>query len=186
MNAERDTTDIENILAWYPSLVSRARRIMRSGEDAEDVVQDVMETLLTAPHMLDGVERLGAWLTTMVFRRCVDTIRSRTRRLRREEQSGEDLVGSVAYSAEDVEENELMAALATAIADLPKEQRFVVEEHALGGRTFSELAESTGIPKGTLLARKRRAMGNIKATLQRQGILEPDAAAGKETDHEIP
>ena len=61
---------------------------------------------------------------------------------------------------------ELEDALTVAIEALPANQREVLRAQALGGITFRELAESTGIPIDTLMARKRRAMRKLAAALE--------------------
>ena len=69
---------------------ARARRILGSDADAEDAVQEAMVSMLRSPHLLAGVERFGAWLFTLVKRRCVDIVRKDTRRKAREAEVGID------------------------------------------------------------------------------------------------
>ncbi|HMD13585.1 MAG TPA: sigma factor-like helix-turn-helix DNA-binding protein, partial [Bacteroidota bacterium] len=49
-------------------------------------------------------------------------------------------------------------ALAEALEDLPEEQRQVFVMHELEGKTFKEIAETTGENLNTLLSRKRYAV----------------------------
>ncbi|MFF2205601.1 sigma-70 family RNA polymerase sigma factor [Streptomyces sp. NPDC058145] len=63
-------------------LLKVARRRSMSQEDAEDAVQEAMLRAAERPHLDD--ERLGAWLTTVTMRLCVD----RYRQVNREAEVG--------------------------------------------------------------------------------------------------
>lgn len=63
-------------------LLKVARRRSMSPEDAEDAVHEAMLRAAEQPHLDD--ERLGAWLTTVTMRLCVD----RHRQVRREADPG--------------------------------------------------------------------------------------------------
>ncbi|WP_078971424.1 RNA polymerase sigma factor [Streptomyces chattanoogensis] len=63
-------------------LLRVARRRSMSVEDAEDAVHEAMVRALENPHVED--ERLGAWLTTVTMRLCVD----RYRQVKREAEVG--------------------------------------------------------------------------------------------------
>jgi RNA polymerase sigma factor (sigma-70 family) len=56
--------------------------------------------------------------------------------------------------------------LADALDDLPEEQRSVFVWHELEGRSFKEIAESTGVPLNTLLSRKRYAVLFLRERLK--------------------
>ncbi|MFI6763984.1 sigma-70 family RNA polymerase sigma factor [Streptomyces sp. NPDC050355] len=58
-------------------LLRVARRRSMSVEDAEDAVHEAMVRAMENPHVED--ERLGAWLTTVTMRLCVDRYRQVTR-----------------------------------------------------------------------------------------------------------
>src|SRR6266550_5471802 len=61
-----------------------AYRMLGSLSEADDAVQEVWLRLSRSD--TSGVENLGGWLTTVVARVCLDTLRSRTSR--REEPMG--------------------------------------------------------------------------------------------------
>ena len=56
--------------------------------------------------------------------------------------------------------------LADALEDLPEDQRKVFVWHELEGRSFKEIAESTGTPVNTLISRKRYAVLALREPLQ--------------------
>ncbi len=168
------TPSIAAIFAEYgDQLAARARRVLGSEADADDAVQEVMLTLLDAPHVLASVDRLGGWLLTMVRRRSIDLVRSESRRSARE--SGvEELFAGVADPEAWMERDEVAHAVASALEELPAAQREAFVASALEGRTFKEMAQETGVPMGTLMARKKRAVDHIRARLDRRGLLPRD------------
>ncbi len=163
------------------ALKRRARWVLGSDADADDAVQEVMLTLLEAPNLLAPVERVAGWLLTLVRRRAIDIFRSETRRRRRE---GGEAVVELLAGADDLEANlerdELARAIAEAVRELPGPQREVLVANAFEGATFRELSESSGIPMGTLMARKKRAVDRVRERLRRDGWLPTP------TDHPTP
>lgn len=152
----------------YRRMLSRARQVLRSEVDAEDAVQDVMLTLLRAPDMLSGVERVTGWLLTMVYRRSVDIIR---RERRRDGWDSDDVIAELfpeGSNSADMESDELVEAVYGALNELPEDQRFVILANAVEGISFKDISEETGVPMGTLMARKKRGLDRIRARLREQ------------------
>ena len=145
-----------------------ANRLIKSLPDAEDVVQEVMLGLLAAPHVLSGVENIGGWLYTLVRRRCVDEIR---RSKRHRELEADDVVEELFHRelSGDVEEEELLQAVIAAVETMPGPLREALIGNALEERTFREMSEESGVPMGTLMARKKRAIDLIREELEREG-----------------
>lgn len=161
-----------HLAVGWRDLVERARQVLGSREEAEDVVQDVVLRLLEAPSVLEPVERLGGWLLTVVRRRAIDALRSRSRRCGREvPEELLDLLEGVDDPGATAEADELAAAVAEEIAALPGPQREALVATALNGLTFRELSERTGTAMGTLMARKKRATDRLRARLIDRGLL---------------
>ena len=172
---EHDRDSIAGLFeAFAADLRRHARWVTGSEADADDAVQEVMLGLLEAPNLLAGVDRIAGWLLTLVRRRAIDILRSESRRHRRE---SDDAVAELLSTADDVEagleRDELARAVATALRELPGPQREVFVANELEGVTFRELAERSGTPMGTLMARKKRAVDRIRAHLRREGWLPP-------------
>ena len=51
------------------------------------------------------------------------------------------------------------------IEELPESQREVIQRQAIGGETFREISEDTGVSINTLLARKRYAIAALRERL---------------------
>ena len=155
-------------------MLGRARRLLRSDADAEDAVQEVMLSLVCAPHVLAAVEKAGGWLLALVHRRCVDLVRTERRREEKEIAAGgafEELFPD-ADPAELAEREELCRAVAGAVDRLPREVRWAFVRNELEERTFREMSEESGVPMGTLMARKAKAVELLRAELRRQGFVD--------------
>lgn len=153
-------------------MVRRARRVLRSDADAADAVQEVMLALVRAPHVLGAVERIGAWLLALVHRRCVDLVRGDRRREEKEAGAGIEDLFPGADPAELAENEEFCRAVARAVDALPEGLRWAFVRNELEERTFREMSEESGVPMGTLMARKAKAVELLRAQLRRQGFAE--------------
>jgi RNA polymerase sigma factor (sigma-70 family) len=152
------------------------RRVPDTG-DAEDILQEVFYELVVAYRMMKPVEEVSAWLFRVARNRITDLFRKKkpeplARAAAANAQDGEILVledllpspeeGPEAAYARSVLLDELDAAL----EELPEEQRDVFVAHELEGRSFKELAASTGVPLNTLLSRKHYAVMHLRERLQ--------------------
>ena len=75
---QADDTLADQFEAHRPRLRGVAYRMLGSLDEAEDAVQESWLRLSRSDS--DGIENLGAWLTTVVARVCLDMLRSRTSR----------------------------------------------------------------------------------------------------------
>src|SRR5215475_1019374 len=86
-----------------PRLWATAYRMLGTGIDADDAVQEAWLRLSSA--RAEGIDNLGAWLTTVVGRVCLNMLRSR--RMRREVPPVDDAPEPVA--ADDPEGDAALA-----------------------------------------------------------------------------
>lgn len=150
----------------------RARRILMSDSDAEDAVQETLLTVLNAPHILSGIERLGGWLITLVTRRSIDIIRRDSLRKAKESKIDDaDMPTDVPDPSALLDRNEAASALSEAISSLPEDLKSAFVLNTLEGMTFEEISKKTNIPVGTLTARKKKAQDRIRAALLKKGAL---------------
>jgi RNA polymerase sigma factor (sigma-70 family) len=138
-------------------LVGYARRRLpaSAGDEAEDVLSDVVLRLLERTDLLTEVENVTAYLFTALGNRIADLFRKK-----RELPMPENLPEPAA--PEDTEEQ---LGLAQALSLLSTAERAVWLAVELDGRSFKELAELWGEPIGTLLSRKSRAQKNLQRIL---------------------
>jgi RNA polymerase sigma-70 factor (ECF subfamily) len=168
---------VEELFAEHStSMVERARRLLRSEADAEDALQEAMLALVRAPHVLGAVESLGAWLVALVHRKCVDIVREDRRRKARESEAVRPGPGSPpdagrAGGLDSAAREELLRAVAGAVGRLPPDLKVAFVGNAVDDKTFRELSRETGVPMGTLMERKARAVGLVRGELERAGYV---------------
>lgn len=157
--------------AAYDAFAGRAMaiaaRILRSSEEAEEVVQDTfVEVWRHAAEYRPDRGSPAAWIAAMARSRAIDRLRQRAR--------DENAMRSLAWqpprepdpppsesAARQQERSRVRAALAT----LPAEQRRTVELAYFDGLTQTEIARVTGEALGTVKTRIRLGMDKLADAL---------------------
>ena len=151
------------------------RRRVRDRRDAEDILQDVFYRLVEANRLLMPIDHVTAWLFRVTRNRITDFLRRKTPARFDLAVAGEDeellqledlLPSPDAGPEAQYAQHVLLDELASAIDELPAEQRTVFVAHELEGRSFKEIAGETGVNVNTLLARKRYAVLRLRRRLQ--------------------
>lgn len=176
-----------------------AYRMLGSAGEADDAVQEVWLRLSRSD--VGAIENLGAWLTTVVARVCLDMLRSRN--ARREEPlstHARDLAPTSsqvsAFSKKiDPEQEALLAdsvglALLVVLDRLDPAERLAFVLHDLFGSSFDEIAEVVGrTPEATrqLASRARRRVQGAPPTpgaelAQQRKIIDKFLAAFRAAD----
>ena len=142
-------------------LVEVAERILGSGEQAEDAVQETLVTLwrsrVTPPNP-------RGWLVRTVVHRSLHARRTAQRRRKWEERAGLDWATTcpLCDPSEAVEARELQLQLDRALEGLSDDHRIVVALRA-EGLDYTEIAERLGVPVGTVRSRLNRAREALRA-----------------------
>ena len=146
---EGSVSDLEALFrAHWPRAFRAAYLVAHDAAAAEAIAQ---ESFLAAIRSLDRFDRrrpFGPWLHRIVVNRAIDW--TRARKLRGEVELSE----SVAAIPEPNVPDETLAALRR----LPPEQRAVIVLRYLLEFTPGEIAETLGLPRGTVNSRLRRGL----------------------------
>lgn len=171
----RKTALAQFLAAEHKRMTGYVRRFIddAADRDGEDIVQDVALSLFDRADVLMPIEAVSAYVYRSLRNRVIDYIRRRRPTISLDDPGeGEgyhSLVNQIVDKLADVEEEasrrELRSGLVAAIDSLPDEQKAIVIETELNGRSFRELSDEWGIPVGTLLARKSRAVTKIRELL---------------------
>ncbi|HML68886.1 MAG TPA: sigma-70 family RNA polymerase sigma factor [Clostridia bacterium] len=167
------TRDGEKLIRFVKS---RARRI--SEMDAEDIVADVMLSLVSRLETNGPVENIAAYAYRAVRNKIADHERNKAKETSLDGMADEDgelpLLNLIAsqneepFAAEDRAER--MHRLTDAIGKLEPRQRAILIATELKGKSFRDLAEEWGEPIGTLLSRKSRAVKTLRKLLEEAEI----------------
>src|SRR5262245_14319 len=143
--------------AEFPVIARAAWFVVLDTEVAKEIAQEAFCRALQRWDRISTYERPGAWVRRVAIRLAV---RSRDRR-RREAALVEAPCGAGQASADRIVEN---AALAAALASLPRQQRAAVVLRYLCDLDIDELAAEIGCKPATArvhLHRGRQALGSI-------------------------
>lgn len=139
---------------------------------AEDLTQDVMETIWRKAHLFDRRKSAAAtWVFRIAYNRCIDV----GRRSREHRYADADLfaipdpgAGSDAGIATAQREEHVRAALDA----LPREQFKMVQLAFFEGLSHATIAARTNLPIGTVKSRLRLAFSRLRRALQNAGVTE--------------
>jgi RNA polymerase sigma-70 factor, ECF subfamily len=144
-----------------------ALRILRSTEEAEEVVQETfVEIWRRAAEYQRERGTPGSWIAAMARSRAIDRLRERTR--------DENTIRALATQPprepdpppfESAARRQERTRVRAALAALPPEQRRTVELAYFEGLTQSEIARATGEPLGTVKTRIRLGMEKLADAL---------------------
>jgi len=145
------------------ALVGYVRRRLddASDQDAEDIVQDVVVNLFDKADLTLPVQNLAAYIYRSLRNRIID----RLRRRRETVALSEAVPAREGDPLRKAEEAEMLDRLFAAMDGLASEEKAVILATEFEGRSFRHLADAWGVPLGTLLARKSRALGKIRKQL---------------------
>jgi RNA polymerase sigma factor (sigma-70 family) len=162
-----DAHAYEELVNAYQGIAFRtAYVIARNASDAEDAAQDGFVKAWRALGRFREGAPFRPWLLRIVANEASNRRRSAGRRaglaLRAATQEPS---GDAAPSPESaLLSSEQRATLLAAVEELPEEQRSVVALRYFIGLSESEVAETLGIPQGTVKSRNARALERLRET----------------------
>lgn len=164
--ARGDRPALAQLYAMHASLMlGLAMRILRDKKEAEDLLHDVfVETWKRAGEYDPTRASVKGWLLMLVRCRCLDQVRSaRVRRVTLVDAVPDDQL--VVTDKRVGERGQLYGALDRLGAD----QRHVLELGYFQGLSSQEIADTLGVPIGTVKSRVAAALSNLRA------LIGPDA-----------
>ncbi len=175
-----DKLAFEALFDRYGDLVySTALRVLRDAHLAQDISQEIFVRIWRKPESYVAERgRFLTWLISITRNRAVDEVRSRGRRQRYEtaspeEQERELPAGEENDPALNAQLAEQAHVVRAALAELPPEQREVIELAYFGGLTQQEIADRLSQPLGTVKTRIRLGMQKLRAALAPEIRSEP-------------
>jgi RNA polymerase sigma factor (sigma-70 family) len=155
------------IVAELPRLRRHAYSLLYGRADAEDLVQDCLETALAKSGSLKDPERLRAWLFSILNNLFLMRLRSRARRgvMLPIEDFADSLAASVPAADRDTARD-----LAKAMGKLSAEHRQVLLLINVEGQSYQEAADALEVPIGTVMSRLARARQRLRDFLEGGGL----------------
>jgi RNA polymerase sigma-70 factor (ECF subfamily) len=157
----------------YPRLVGQLVGVTGDAAEAEDVVMEAFARAAPRRSSFHEADNPEAWLRTVA----VNVARSRWRRMLRWAHVLPELVTPASY--DDLPEDRL--ALLAALRQLPAAQREAIALYHLADLPVAEVADTLGVPEGTVKARLARGRAALAVLLE-----APDKEADRVQSHTRP
>ena len=160
-------------------LLKFIRRNVAAKEDAEDILQDVLYSLVSGFEDIEFLERISAWLIKVAKNKIIDSYRKKNP----ESFSDEIIINDDTDDGEEISlvnilpdlrnlpdevywQNLFWEEIEAALDELPDEQREVFIMNEFEGLSFKEISEIKNEPVNTLLSRKRYAVLYLRKKLK--------------------
>jgi RNA polymerase sigma-70 factor (ECF subfamily) len=153
--------------------------VVKNKEDALDVVQDGFVKVHRHIDKFHGNSSFYTWLYRIVMNLAIDHVR------RRKNAKGLEYDDSVRREADDVAgdgallprvldanpgktvaRRELLGRIQAALDELPEYHRAVILLREIEGLSYEEMAQTLGVPKGTIMSRLFHARKKMQASLR--------------------
>lgn len=136
-----------------------ALSILKNRQDAEDIMQDTYLKIRASAHLYQKRGRPMAWILTITKNLALMQLRVQSR-------LSETPPEEARMGEEDKTDQSLdRLILKTALENLKQEERQIVTLHAAGIKN-REIAQVLGIPLGTVLSKRARALKKLKQHIQ--------------------
>lgn len=153
----------------YHNLKSYVRSKIESDidRDPEDIIQDVALKILSRKEVLP-INNLAGFFYYSIKNKIIDLMRKKKTYTHAEddfEHQFSDFVELFYGNTDNEYSEEMKEELKTAIFDLKPVYRDIILAVEIEGYSYQEISDETGIPIGTLLSRRHRAISQLHKIL---------------------
>ena len=166
----------ELLEAMRPRAMAAALKVLRNQDDAEDAVQEAFVKIWRCIASFEGRSSVSTWVHHIVTNASLDLRRRNGNRseMRSEMENRPDEqreaatveLGHEQTPEAELESHELAATVRVAIAALPATHRQAIELRDLEEYSYSEIAEITKCPLGTVMSRLHHARQKLASGLR--------------------
>ena len=154
---------LPQIEACIPALRRYAMALLRSRQDADDLVHDCLMRALDKLHTRRDDGDVRAWLFTIMHNLFVS---QRRRSVARPDSTPLDEQAETFGIRAEQESSLLYREVVRELNGLPEEQRQVILLVAVEELSYAEVARVLGIPVGTVMSRLSRGRERLRRTAQ--------------------
>jgi len=166
MSLSKTRVEFENLfLPHLDAAYNLARLLMRDAQDAEDVVQ---EAYLKALRAFAGFRGEGGrpWLLAIVRNTAFTWLRVNRSRGDHYEYNDETRMSCGFTPESESLRKERSGAVARCVEQLPPDFREAIVLREMEELSYNEIAEITGVPRGTVMSRLSRARARLSECLK--------------------
>lgn len=136
-------------------------RIKETGDrSAEDIIQDVALKLFSGADRYAPINNVAGFVYRSIKNKIIDVMRTNKPSESIEDDSDFLDLGDMLYqTTENYPSEKMIATLKRCIDELKPEYKDIIIAIDFEGYSYKKIAEATGIPQGTLMSRRHRAIG---------------------------
>ncbi len=172
-----DTENYKNLKTFFNEEYNSLRAYAQSrindtaDRDAEDIVQEVALKLFSRADDVSPINNIAGFVYNAVKNKIIDLMRTNKRQVRvnQEMQNRLAIFSGLFYdSPEDLYSEAMKDELKKAIGNLKPHYREIILAIDFEGYTYNQVSLETGIPKGTLMSRRHRAISILLSMLEKK------------------
>lgn len=172
------TTESDNnkkLKAFFGKEYNSLRRYVNSNikesinRDAEDIIQDVALKLFSGADRYSPINNVASFVYRSVKNKIIDLMRSNKPTTNSEDENEVKLVefSDMLYgSSDNAYSEEMKEELKRTIMNLKPDYRDIIIAIDFEDYSYREISEELGIPEGTLMSRRHRAIGLLHKALE--------------------
>jgi len=139
--------------------------------DAEDIIQDVALKLFSRADSSSPIDNVAGFVYNSIRNKIIDIMRTRKQKTNIQDELESRLIEftELFYGTSDNSYSDKMKQeLKRAIANLKPHYREIIIAIDFEGLNYKELSSITGVPQGTLMSRRHRALSILNKQLEKQ------------------
>ncbi len=179
---------LEDVFTRFePELLGTLQHLLGNADDARDALQDGFVRCWKKRDALDEIANLRAWVFRVAYNVGLDVLKSGWRR-RRKPVAVEE-IEPTARDGEPEEralERERLVALRDAIRRLEGKEKDVFLLRQNGALTYEQIAQTTGLPLGTVKTAMRRALAKLRTADEVSALRVEERSVERERDESEP
>ncbi|MGC1516570.1 MAG: RNA polymerase sigma factor [Maribacter sp.] len=147
----------------------RSKITHTSESDAEDIIQEVALRIFSRPIDALPITNIGGFVYSAIRNRIVDLLRTRKTRIGDErvlEELWTEFSELFYEKSEEPYSDTVQKRLEEALTNLKPAYRDIIIAIDFEGYTYREISEETGIPQGTLMSQRFRALSLLNNILK--------------------
>lgn len=138
-----------------------------ANRDAEDILQDVALKLFSGADRYAPINNVAGFVYRSIRNKIVDVRRtSKSPEVEEIDHEFSDLKDLLQHTSEDQPDEQKIAALKKCMDQLKPQYRDIIIAVDFEGYTYKEISNETGIPTGTLMSQRHRAIGILYKKLE--------------------
>ncbi|MDR0814749.1 MAG: sigma-70 family RNA polymerase sigma factor [Bacteroidales bacterium] len=163
-----DTTGFNQLMKHLrPKMYRFALAFVRRSDEAEDVVQDVSESLWNRRAELDKVQNIEAYAMNSVKNKCLDSLRATAHRTVELNEAAQTAHEQTPYRM--TEQKDMADMVRKLAAQLPVQQQMALRLRDIEGYELNEIATIMDLNEGAVRANLSRARQKIRELLMVNG-----------------